>query len=194
VTISSSARVDASVRIGAGTRVWDFAVVRERVEIGSDCTIGVGAYLGPGVLLGDNCRIQNHAQIFEQAVLDNNCFVGPGCVFTNDRVPRAVNLDGTRRQLGNWEPSLINVREGASIGANVVCVGPLTIGSWALVGSGAVVLNDVPDHALVVGSPARFVGWVGKSGNRLERDGARWRCVETGDLFVEDGHGLRISA
>ena len=191
MVLSPNARIDPSARVGLGTRVWDFAVVREGVGIGVNCTIGVGAYLGPGVTLGDNCRIQNNAQIFEQAELENNCFVGPGSIFTNDRVPRSINPDGTRRQQGDWNPSLISVREGASIGANVVCVGPLTIGSWALVGAGAVVLGDIPDYALFVGIPARFVGWVGKSGTKLERQGNSWRCTETGDVYVEQVHGLR---
>lgn len=187
--VAPSADVDDRAVLGAGTRVWHLAQVREDAVVGRDCVVGRGAYLGPGVRVGDRCKIQNHALVYEPAVLEDGAFVGPAAVLTNDLLPRAVNPDGSLKRAEDWHAVGVTVRTGASLGARSVCVAPVTIGRWALVGAGAVVTRDVPDFALVVGSPARRVGWVGRTGARLEPDGVpgRWRCPGTGDTYSEVG-------
>lgn len=187
VQVAPGADVDDRAAVGAGTRVWHLAQVREDAVVGRDCVIGRGAYLGPGVRVGDRCKIQNHALVYEPAVLEDGAFVGPAVVLTNDLLPRAVNPDGSLKSADDWHAVGVTVRAGASIGARAVCVAPVTIGRWALVGAGSVVTRDVPDHALVVGSPARRVGWVGRTGARMEPAGTpgHWRCPVTGDAFTE---------
>ncbi|MBU6202384.1 MAG: N-acetyltransferase, partial [Acidobacteria bacterium] len=148
-------------------------------------SIGRGAYVGPGVAMGRNCKLQNLALVYEPAVLGDGVFIGPGAVLTNDLFPRAVNPDQTRKTADDWHAVGVTVCDGASIGARAVCVAPVTIGEWAMVGAGAVVVHDVPAHALVVGSPARQIGWVGRAGHRLvEESNGRWRCDATGETYL----------
>lgn len=181
-----SADVDERAELGPGTLVWHLAQVREHARIGAECVVGRGAYVGPGVRVGDRCKIQNHALVYEPAVLEDGVFIGPAVVLTNDLRPRAVTAAGELKSAADWHAVGVHVREGAAIGARSVCVAPLTIGRWAMVAAGSVVTRDVADYALVVGSPARQVGWVGPEGARLEPAGAdRWRCPVSGAAFVE---------
>lgn len=178
-------------RLGAGTRVWHLAQIREGATTGTDCVIGRGAYIGTGVRMGNSCKIQNYALVYEPASLGNGVFVGPAAVLTNDEYPRAVNLDGTPKSARDWSPVGVTVGDGASIGARAVCVAPVSIGRWALVAAGAVVTRDVPDHAVVAGVPARQVGWAGPAGRPLTDLGSgRWRCPITGNEFHVVGHTL----
>lgn len=184
--VAGSADVDPRATIGPGTRVWHLAQVREGAVVGAGCIIGRGAYVGPGVRVGDRCKLQNHALVYEPAVLADGVFVGPAAVLTNDLLPRAVNPDGTLKSAEDWHAVGVSVREGASIGARAVCVAPVTVGRWALVAAGAVVTRDVPDFALVAGVPARRIAWVGRTGARLEpQPEGGWRCPATGDRFLE---------
>jgi acetyltransferase-like isoleucine patch superfamily enzyme len=186
VRVQSSADVDERAVLGDGTSVWHLAQVREGARLGAGCIIGRGAYIGPGVVLGDHCKVQNYALVYEPAVLEDGAFVGPAAVFTNDHYPRAVEPDGALKTADDWEPVGVTVRTGASVGARAVCVAPVTIGRWALVAAGSVVVRDVPDYALVAGVPARFVRWVGRAGVPLEPDGdGRFRCPRTGETYVE---------
>lgn len=163
-------------------KVWQWATIREAAEIGENCIIGQNAYIGAGVKIGRNCKIQNNALIYEPAKLDEGILIGPGAVLTNDRYPRAVNPDGALKSASDWSPSGVTIHTGASIGANSVCVAPITIGEWAMIGAGSVVTRDVPAHALVVGVPAKQIGWVSKTGERLVQEGSQdeWRCPSTG--------------
>lgn len=189
--VAETADVDDRAEIGAGTRVWHLAQVREDARIGSECIIGRGAYIGPGVVLGDRVKVQNHALVYEPAQVEDGAFVGPAVVFTNDYFPRAVTPEGELKTGDDWEAVGVTVRRGASIGARAVCVAPVTVGRWALVAAGSVVTKDVPDHALVAGVPARRVGWVGRAGEPLEEVGdGRHRCPRTGESYRLVGDGL----
>ena len=189
VRIVPSADVDERAELGDGTSVWHLAQVREHAVLGRTCIVGRGAYVGPGVRMGDNCKLQNHALVYEPAVLEDGVFVGPAVVFTNDHYPRAISPDGTLKRGDDWEAVGVTVRQGASIGARAVCVAPVTIGRWALVAAGSVVVRDVPDFALVAGVPARRLRWVGRAGVPLEPDpdhaAGAWRCPRTGGRYTE---------
>lgn len=191
--IDEAALVDPAATVGPGTVVWGLAQVREKAVLGRDCIVGRGAYLGAGVAVGDRCKIQNGALVYEPARLADGVFVGPGAILANDLRPRAVRPDGSRKGAGDWQPVGVTVGTGASIGAGAVCVAPVDIGCWAMVAAGAVVTDDVPDHALVVGVPARRIGWVGRSGAKLVANGTEGlTCPETGEAYVEEGGRLRL--
>ena len=186
VRIAPSASVEPGASVGAGSSVWDLATVRQDASVGENCVIGRGAYLGPGVRVGNNVKIQNQALIYEPAQLEDGAFVGPAVVLTNDTYPRAVTPEGRLKTAEDWEAVGVRVGAGASLGARSVCVAPVRIGRWALVAAGAVVVRDVPDFALVVGVPARRVGWVGRAGVPLVDEGdGRFRCPTTGQLHQE---------
>ncbi len=193
VRIQPSADVAESARLGEGTSVWHLAQVREDAVLGENCIVGRGAYVGTGVVMGDNCKLQNYALVYEPARLENGVFVGPAAVFTNDHYPRSVAPDGTLKRGDDWEAVGVTCLTGSSIGARAVCVAPVTIGAWAMVAAGSVVVADVPNYALVAGVPARQIRWVGRAGVPLERhekDGW-WRCPQTGDLYHESAGRLR---
>ncbi|MFI7674928.1 acyltransferase [Actinophytocola sp. NPDC049390] len=183
--VADSADVADSAKLGEGTKVWHLAQVREDATLGANCIVARGAYIGTGVRMGDNCKIQNFAQVYEPARLADGVFVGPAVVFTNDTYPRAVNPDGSLKSASDWDAVGVTVEEGAAIGARAVCVAPVTVGAWATVAAGAVVTKDVAAFALVVGVPARRIGWVGKAGAPLRQEGEHWVCPLTGATYTE---------
>jgi UDP-2-acetamido-3-amino-2,3-dideoxy-glucuronate N-acetyltransferase len=186
VRAEATADVDERAEIGAGTRVWHLAQVREDARIGRGCIIGRGAYVGPGVVLGDNVKLQNYALVYEPARLEDAVFIGPSAVLTNDTYPRSVGVSGQMKRPADWHAEGVVVREGASVGARAVILAGVEVGRWALVAAGAVVTRDIPDFGLVAGCPARRVAWVGRAGVTLVKDGdSQWRCPETGELFAE---------
>lgn len=188
---AATADVDPRASLGAGTRVWHLAQIREDATVGNNCNIGRGAYVGPGVRLGSNVKLQNYALVYEPAELGDGVFVGPAAVLTNDEYPRAVTPEGVLKAGHDWTAVGVRIGDGAAIGARAVCVAPVTIGAWALVAAGAVVTKDVPDFALVVGVPARRVGWVGKAGVPLESKGdGLFVCPRSGDEYVESAGTL----
>ncbi|SCG59096.1 transferase hexapeptide (six repeat-containing protein) [Micromonospora echinaurantiaca] len=191
VRIAATADVDERATIRSGTRVWHLAQIREDASVGRDCVIGRGAYVGPGVRLGDNVKLQNHALVYEPAELADGVFVGPAAVLTNDEYPRAVTPEGRLKGGADWTAVGVVVGEGAAIGARAVCVAPVAIGRWALIAAGAVVTRDVPDFALMVGVPARRVGWVGRAGEPLAAKGdGRYVCPRTATEYHEQAGRL----
>jgi acetyltransferase-like isoleucine patch superfamily enzyme len=164
--IASTAIVEADVIFGSGVKVWHHAQVRIGATIGDNVTIGKGSFIDEHVSIGERSKIQNGAQIYAPAVIGNGVFIGPLVVLTNDIYPRAVAPDGTLLGANDWTPVGCVVEEGAAIGAGAVII-CTRIGSWALVGAGSVVTSPVEPHALVVGNPARQIGWVCFCGLRL---------------------------
>ena len=158
-TIAETAVVSEDAIIGPATRVWHFAQVREGARIGAQCNIGKGVYVGAGVVIGDRCKVENNASLFEGLTVEDAVFIGPHVVFTNDMRPRATNPDGSLQTAADWTMERATVRRGASIGAGAIIIPGLEIGRYAMVGAGAVVTHNVPAHALVVGNPARQIGW-----------------------------------
>lgn len=186
VRVIDTADVSPEASLGDGSSIWHLAQVREGAVLGENCIVGRGAYIGTGVVMGRNCKVQNYALVYEPARLEDGVFVGPAAVFTNDHYPRSVSPDGSIKGGDDWEAVGVTCREGSSIGARAVCVAPVTIGRWALVAAGSVVIKDVPDFALVAGVPARRIGWVGRAGVPLEQgaDGT-WTCPQTGTTYTE---------
>lgn len=183
--IAHSADVSDSASIGENTKIWHLAQVREEAVIGADCVIGRGAYIDHGVTVGANSKIQNYALVYAPAKLGRGVFIGPAAVLTNDMFPRACTPDLGIKEADDWTAQGTEIGDGASIGAHAVIVPGLTIGAWATVAAGAVVTRDVPDHALMVGMPARRVGWVGKSGKPCTLKGGFWVDPDTGTQYEE---------
>jgi UDP-2-acetamido-3-amino-2,3-dideoxy-glucuronate N-acetyltransferase len=171
VTVHSSADVSDSADIGVGTRVWHEAHVREGAVIGTECIIGKGVYIDAGVRIGDRCKLQNGVSVFHGFNVEDGVFLGPGAMLLNDKNPRAINPDGSLKSDADWTASEGLVMNGASVGGGVVVLPGVTIGRFAMVGSGAVVTRDVPDHGLVYGNPARLKGFSCMCGNQLREGG-----------------------
>lgn len=175
--IHETAEVSPRATIADDCKVWRQAHIREDAVLGEGCIIGAGVYVGAGVHLGRNCKVQNNALLYEGVTLADGVFVGPQVCFTNDYLPRAVNPDLSLKSADDWHVGSTQVCEGASVGAQSVVVTGVTIGRWALIGAGSVVTRDVPDHALVYGSPARVQGWVCYCARRLELRGESGWCA-----------------
>ncbi len=190
--IQPTADVDGTAVLGRGSLVWHLAQIRENARLGRNCIVGRGAYVGPGVVIGDNVKLQNYALVYEPSRLEDHVFVGPAAVLTNDVYPRSVDVSGKLKRPEDWNAAGVLIREGASLGARAVVVAGCRVGRWALVGAGAVVTRDVPDFALVAGTPARRIGWVGRAGVRLVASGGcTWRCPQTDELYQESDGLLR---
>ncbi|MGQ1889273.1 acyltransferase [Thermophagus sp. OGC60D27] len=186
--IHPSAVIDDRCDIGLGTRIWHFSHIMSDCRIGANCNIGQNVVISPGVVIGDNVKIQNNVSVYSGVICENDVFLGPSCVFTNVSNPRSAV---PRR--GQYEQTL--VKKGATIGANATIVCGHTIGRFAFIGAGAVVTRNVPDYALVVGNPARQIGWMSEYGHRLNfDDNNRAKCPESGDEYrLEEGKVMKIS-
>ena len=178
--VHETSAVDDNVVIGEGTRIWHFCHIQSGAVIGKNCSLGQNVNVSNNVKIGDGCKLQNNVSLYEGVELEDWVFCGPSCVFTNDLTPRAKypkGRAGYRRTL---------LRTGASVGANATIVCGHTVGRWALIGAGAVVTSDVPDHALMLGVPARQAGWACECGSLLPEDlvcpacGRRYRRGENG--------------
>lgn len=184
--VHASAYVDEPCEIGDGTRIWHFVHVMSGSRIGERCVLGQNVHVATGAVLGDDVRVQNNVSIYRGTVIESDVFLGPSCVLTNVKNPRA-EIDRS----GRFESTVI--RRGATIGANATIRCGITIGRHAFVGAGAVVLDDVPDYGLVLGVPARLVGWMGRHGHRLGPPGAdgEMRCPESGYRYRVVAHEVR---
>lgn len=180
--VHESAWVDAGASIGAGTRIWHFVHVLPGTVIGQNCVLGQNVMAGPDVSIGDGCKIQNNVALYRGVVLEDDVFCGPSCVFTNVLTPRAHV-----ERKNEFAPTL--VRRGATIGANATIVCGNTLGAYCMIAAGAVVTKDVPDFALMAGVPARRIGWVSRSGERLGPD---LTCPRTGERYRQVGETLSI--
>lgn len=179
VSIHPTADVADDATIGAGTRIWHQAQIRGGATVGTQCNIGKGVFLDAGVVVGNYVKIQNYVSVYHGVEIEDGVFVGPHVCFTNDLRPRAINPDGSLKGGDDWTVAPTIVRTGAALGANATIVCGITIGQWAMVGSGSVVTRDVPDYGLVFGNPARLRGFVGPRGERLVRadEGDTAECI-----------------
>ena len=161
--IHESSYIDEDVVIGPGTKIWHFSHILSRSSIGTNCSIGQNVVIGPNVKVGNGVKIQNNVSVYEGVTLEDDVFCGPSCVFTNVTNPRAAIV-----RKDEYKSTV--VRHGASIGANVTIVCGHDIGEYSFIGAGAVVTKEVPAFALMVGSPAKRIGWMSKAGVRLKDD------------------------
>lgn len=182
-----TAVIDEGCRIGDGTSIWHFSHIMPNCVIGNNCNIGQNVVISPEVVLGNNVKIQNNVSIYTGVVCEDDVFLGPSCVFTNVTNPRsAVNRRG--------QYARTTVKRGASIGANATIVCGHDIGEFAFIGAGAVVTKNVPAYALLVGNPARQIGWMSEYGHRLSFDAnSLATCPESGQQYnLENGMVKRV--
>ena len=185
-----TALIDTGAQLGADTKVWHFSHVCGGARIGAGCSLGQNVFVGNDVVIGDRVKIQNNVSVYDAVTLEDDVFCGPSMVFTNVYNPRA----GVPRK-AEYKPTL--VRQGATLGANCTIVCGSTVGRFAFVGAGSVVNRDVPDYALVVGVPARRIGWMSEHGERLElpaRGVGEATCPATGQKYRLQGQTVRREA
>jgi UDP-2-acetamido-3-amino-2,3-dideoxy-glucuronate N-acetyltransferase len=163
IFIHESSYIDEGVSIGSGTKIWHFSHVLTNSEIGTDCSLGQNVVVGPNVNIGNKVKIQNNVSVYDGVTLEDGVFCGPSCVFTNVNNPRSdiVRKDEYKKTI---------VKRGASIGANETIICGNQLGEYCFVAAGAVVTKPVPAHAIVAGSPAKIIGWMSKSGGKLDKD------------------------
>jgi acetyltransferase-like isoleucine patch superfamily enzyme len=167
LSIHPTADISPQASIGPATRIWNYTQVREGAVIGAECVIGRDVYIDADVQIGNRVKIQNSVLIYRGVTIADGVFIGPRVCFTNDRYPRAITPDGSLKTVDDWEQGSIEVGYGASLGAGAIVVTGVTIGAFAMVAAGAVVTHDVPPYGLVMGVPARLVGYVCACGRPL---------------------------
>jgi UDP-2-acetamido-3-amino-2,3-dideoxy-glucuronate N-acetyltransferase len=178
--IHPSATVSDTAQIGEGSKVWINVQIREHATIGTDCIISKDVYIDHAVKIGNRCKIQNSVSVYNGVTIEDEVFVGPNVAFTNDKVPRAFNAE--------WKITPTLVQYGASIGANATVVCGIVIGHYAMVAAGSVVTKAVPSHALVMGNPAKIVGYVCQCGGRLDSHGVCHACGKTAEFRTSGRH------
>ncbi len=178
--VHESSYIDEGCSIGKGTKIWHFSHIMKDCIIGENCNIGQNVVVSPNVTLGNNVKVQNNVSIYTGVICEDNVFLGPSMVFTNIINPRSAIV---RKE--QFQETL--VKEGATIGANATIVCGHTIGRFSFIGAGSVVTHDVPDHSLMVGNPARHVGWMSEFGHRLNFDGEGIAyCPESHEKYLLD--------
>jgi UDP-2-acetamido-3-amino-2,3-dideoxy-glucuronate N-acetyltransferase len=181
----SSAVIDEGCEIGKNTKIWHFTHVMPGAIIGEDCTLGQNVYIGSGVILGNNVKVQNNVSIYTGVTCEDDVFLGPSMVFTN-----VINPRSSVSRKDQFLPT--KVGKGATIGANATIVCGNEIGSYALIGAGAVITKSVPPYALVVGNPAKQTGWISEYGNRLLFDQKNTAaCTQSGDLYILENQQVK---
>jgi UDP-2-acetamido-3-amino-2,3-dideoxy-glucuronate N-acetyltransferase len=183
--VHESAYIDDGVEIGEGTKIWHFSHILKGSKIGKNCIIGQNVVIGPDVTIGNRCKIQNNVSVYKGVTLEDEVFCGPSCVFTNVYNPRAFI-----ERKHEFKNTL--VKRGATIGANATIVCGVTIGRYAMIGAGAVVKSDVPDYAIVVGVPARQVGWTCKCGTTLNFKEKHTTCHYCGSKYLLEDNNLSV--
>ncbi len=182
--IHPTAEIEAGAKVGANTRVWRHVHIRADAIVGDDCNLAYGVEIDSAVIIGNKVKLQNHVSVYRGVTIEDGVFVGPHTTFTNDKYPRAITPEGRAVSDDDWEPAPTLVKYGASIGAGCVILPGLTIGRWAMVGAAALVTRDVPDQGLVVGAPARLVGYACRCGRPLVYEGGmRWLCPGCADTY-----------
>ena len=192
--VHETADIETDVEIGDGSSVWHRAQLRAGARIGRDCVIGRDAFIDEGVVIGDRVKIQNAALIYHGVTIGSGVFIGPNAILTNDRFPRAITPTGDLARAADWIVTETRLEDGCSIGAGAVVVAGCHVGRFALVGAGSVVSRPVEPHALVVGNPARRIGWVCACGDRLragdENEPETMACARCGRTYHLTIHGL----
>jgi len=187
IYIHPTADVSDKATIGAGTRIWNQAQVREGAVLGERCIVGKGAYVDKDVRIGDNCKLQNGVFVFHGFNLESGVFLGPGVMLLNDKHPRAINPDGSPKSEADWTVSEASIGYGAAVGGGAVLLPGVNVGRMALVGAGSVVTRDVPERAIVAGNPARVRGFACDCGHSLARQENGppngYACAECGRTY-----------
>jgi UDP-2-acetamido-3-amino-2,3-dideoxy-glucuronate N-acetyltransferase len=174
--IHPTAEVSPAAVVGAGSRIWNEAQIREGARVGRDCILAKGVYIDSGVVVGDRVKLENRVSVFQGARLADGVFIGPHSCLLNDKLPRAITPDGGLKLRRDWQARGVTVEEGASIGGGCTVLPGIRIGRFAMVGAGAVVTRDIPDFGLAFGNPARLIGYACECGARLEADGGCPSC------------------
>ena len=175
--IHATAEVAETAKIGENSKIWHHCQIRPNAVIGENCNFGKGVYIDEDVHIGNNVKIQNYVSVYHGVTIEDGVFIGPHACFTNDMRPRAINADGSPKSADDWVLSKTLIKKGAAIGANSTIRCGITIGEWAMVGSGSIVTRDVPDYGLVFGNPARLHGFVCPCGEKMEKSGEQEDAV-----------------
>ena len=182
--IHPTAEVAPGATVGAGTRIWQHCIILDGAVVGNACKLAHNVFIESGVQVGNRVTIKDNVALYDGVVIEDDVFIGPNAVFTNVSTPRA--FIGRKDEFENT-----SLGRGASVGANATIVCGNNIGAYALIGAGAVIIENVPNHALVVGNPARQIGWVSRAGRKLTDD---LRCPESGERYVAGGDGIQLVA
>lgn len=169
-----TAEIEEGAKIGKGTKIWQNSQIKSGAEIGEECIIGHNCFVGSKAKLGRGVKLESNIDVWDLVEMEDYVFVGPSAVFTNDRNPRAKYPKSKYPYYGQWQKTLI--KEGATIGANATIICGIEIGKWAMVGAGALIKENIPDYAIVVGNPGKIIGWICECGEKLEFNGEKSSC------------------